>query len=293
MGENKTSHIIAISGWVVAVLSLSLNFLKYNEEKAQHAKAQQDQPIYEKAIKTYDPAILPPAIVAMKEPIRHEFEVTHKSGQPIKNLSIEFGSPDAEIIDINIIEGQLDTEVKLQPGAHEAKLKKPELLRDKKLRGYVVTKGITKLNMTVGADNAEERANNDIGESRGNSFTWESIYISIIITLFFGGIVFLLYKSLPALKQTGIFESAKGNSNYFLLILIATFVIIPIDFISPQKVFWGIMLYILITRWKQIKTVMAKIQARLDQIPIDENKNTTVSKPSGVDNESIDRSVKP
>lgn len=93
--------------------------------------------------------------MAIKEPIPHEFKIAHRSGRSIKNLSVEFISPDAEIVDINIIEGKLDTEEKLQPGAHEAKLKKPELLCSTTLRGYVVTKGITKLNMTVGADNAE------------------------------------------------------------------------------------------------------------------------------------------
>lgn len=271
MTTSKTSVVVAVFGWVVAFLSLGLNYTKFIQEREEKQEAKRDRPVYEKSLKTYDPAILPPNILAIKEPIPHEFGISHKSGQTIRDLSIEFASPDAEISEVTLLEGQADAETRIASGAHEAKVKKLELLPSTTLRGRVITNGIAKVSMAVSASNVSDGTMASAANTRSpedSRWSWNSIIAAGIVGLLVLVLLGSTYFAIPALKTSELYESASRNdANYFLLVSIVLVTLISsvaVPFMS--ELFWGIALYILVTEGRRAAALISKIEGALDRL---------------------------
>jgi hypothetical protein len=256
MADGKITPIIAGAGWVVALASLVINFLTFQDNRAQRSKALADQPTYESTLRSYDPSILPTNILAIKDPIPHEFFIVHKSGQAIKNLAIEFISRDAPILDVKIIDGQSGTDVKTNVNAREVRVTKPELLRASTVHGLVFTQGITKLNMTVDADQAVDSTALQNRLLKTRSFFASDTFFFLFLGLV---VVFLsvsAYLAMPPSSTALRTQSGQRFLDTGLLVSLVILAILPMDLVSPERIFYAVLLFVLVTRGRTLLSTL-------------------------------------
>ena len=279
--ESKLTTTIAILGWIVAAASLILNFLMYHQSNIkfkQEMENHQEKPIYEKLIKTYNPDILPKNILNLTEEIPHEFEVNHHSGKAIDELVIQFFSHEKDITDVKIYEGKTDTKIKIDPAKKEITLRKPELLPSTSLKGIVLTKGITKLKMVVSADEGSDFAEPvSSNENRIERFDWRvAIFFTVLalIIILFG---FLIHRSLPKLKDSGVLNIFKSEEdNLSLLFLIILIMIFRSSYVGAA--IQGLILYFVITRYKLILNALKNLAEPRHQSKPSDSQPSTLNK---------------
>jgi hypothetical protein len=262
---SKFNKLMAILGWIVAVLSLLLNLKLYEQSSSQLLKKEEKEPKYSKSIETYNPQLLPKQILASRDSISHQFVIEHFSGEAVKGVAINIKSPDRRIVHVVISEGTIGSTIDYNDT--EAVIRKSELLPDTDLKGYVVTEGITKLSMSVGADSGTEFPSQPVRQSKSAEFEWD--FLIFISTIVITSIIFviLISKTFPIFRESGFIDLFKGKEdNLPLLILIIFMAISPLSMLgitfSPGEFLDGLLLYFAVTRYKLLIDVLKSLSKK-------------------------------
>lgn len=270
MSENNSriSTPISILGWVVAVASLGLNYLTYTDNQKQKADMEREKPTFSYDLATYDTKSMPKEVLALKNPIQHNFVISHRSGRSVKGLVLAFKSEGAPISGIQITEGSQGTITVIDPGKLEAQIKRDELLPSQVVKGSVTTAGITKLESTVDASDGTDTTTMPLYSepSRYNSqFLWFAAFLALLLVFF----VSLIFIARPVLRQAGIldeFRDAPGRSS--LLVLMIIFALIPKLGVLPDfgAIVDALLAYFVLTNYRNIVKAIESLANRVPSL---------------------------
>lgn len=275
MKEGKSALILGIMGWVVAALSLVLNFATFRQIREDQIKREKAEPTFTHSIETYDPKILPKNFLILEEEAPHKFVVDHCSGKQVEGLTLQFYSPDKEIMRIEIVEGRPDTNVTISPGGHEATVKKVQLLERTSIKGYVYTKGIAAVKMIASASKGQVPMNGTATSDARRNTDWDMVFVLSFLAVFAIMVGVLLTGAYPRLRRSGIIASLRTDQdNVPLLVLLLVIMAFP-DFLgiipSIGEIMRAILLYLFLTRYRQIvvatKAIAAWLKTVTDALP--------------------------
>lgn len=260
--SSKFSYWMAVLGWIVAFLSLAINWIAYNESLKEKAAKEKEIPKFSCEIATYDTINLPKEIQKLKNEIRHNFIINHRAGRAVEKLKVELRSPNAEITDIIIEDGNQGIDKKIEPGGKEAFFSKATLLPSKSIRGYVTTMGISKLEFASVAKVGEEvKESKEVEEKESSIFDEFSLLVIVFLIIISCVIIILFAMALPALKDSGfIGELKKSNANFFLILMVIVFSIIPDSgFLNIQNLLSALIIYFILTNYRDIVNAVKRI----------------------------------
>lgn len=159
-------------------------------------------------------------------------------------------------------------------------LKKDELIPNTELKGYVVTKGLSSLDLQVAAKKGKEYVSLPLSSNSNDE--WQR-WLPIGLLVAFGLVlIFVLYKATPAIAQAGVFEEGDRNPSHkylfialFLIFILPKFGVLP----SLDTLLSAIGIYLFVTNYKNIVRAIGNL-AQLDSILNVENKpaNNQVNK---------------
>ena len=264
--SSKFSNWMAVLGWIVAFLSLTLNWIVYNDARKQSLAREKEIPTFSFEMATYDTTNLPKEILDLKKEIKHNFVVTHRTGPAVQKLIAEFRSHDAEIIGINIEKGKQGISSKIETGGLEASFIKTKLLPSQSIRGYVTTRGITNLEFVLDAEVGEEFKESLTNEAVEPAVLDQNTVLAIVFLIIMAGVVIILiYMALPTLRESGFVGELKKNTANLFLVLLLLFLIFMADqgslLILPtiQNLFRAIIIYFLLTNYGNIVNALKKL----------------------------------
>lgn len=258
--ESSVANWIAGMGWLVAALSLALNVLNYIDRQQEKESLEAQKPTFSSDIATYEIDQLPSELIELRNPIRHRFVISHRSGRSLKGITAAFRSKNAEISVVDVTEGKSGAILNIEDGALEATIRKQELLPGQTLRGFVTTSGVEQLSLTVAADNGERDIFAKEIKPTSRGIDYEDILLGGILILFIIMILALGYKSLPALKDSGIFDSAFSSPSHLaLLILLA---LLSISNLSAGALLSAILVFFFVTNYRDLVTAVRNLASR-------------------------------
>jgi len=232
--NSRISTPISILGWLVATLSLGLNYITYQDNRKQQFAKETEKPTFSYELATYDAKTMPKEVLNLKNPIRHNFVISHRSGRTVKGLIVAFKSGGAPISGITITEGNQGTVTVIDPGKLEAQVKKDELLPSQVVKGYVTTNGITKLDATADAFEGTDAptAPTYVSGTRYNiELLWVLLFLGLVVVIS----VFLLLRARPALRGAGILDDlTNAPGRVALLMLMVVLALLPGFEILPR-----------------------------------------------------------
>ena len=258
MGEGKSTLIVGIMGWVVAALSLALNFATYRQVQYDREMRLVAEPAFQYSIKSYNPEMFPANFRALNEETPHPFEVRHISGKQVRDLTLQFASPEREITRIEINNGKPDTAVAISTGGREAVVKRPQLLENTTIEGVVYTKGLATVSLAGSAGTGKPlSAIPGSGASGGWGIDREDVFIiSFLMLLVIAGIV-LFMRAYPKIESSGILAILRDtDDNIPLLILILALSLVR----GVGDILQGFVLYFVVTRYRVIINLLNKFR---------------------------------
>lgn len=258
MAEGKSALVVGIMGWVVAALSLALNYATYRQVQYDREMRLIAEPAFQYSIKSYDPQMFPANFRALSEETPHPFDVRHISGKQVRDLTLQFASPEREITRIEINNGKPDTTVAISPGGREAVVKRPQLLENTTIEGVVYTKGLATVSLAGSAGMGKPLpAFSGSGATGGWGIDWEVVFIiSFLAVLVIVGFV-LFIRAYPKIESSGVLAILRdSDDNIPLLILIIAFSLLR----GVGDILQGFVLYFVITRYRVIMNILNKFR---------------------------------
>lgn len=249
--KGKPSSWLPVLGWIVAVISLWLNWQNFNIQQQEKELKAKETPKYSYELATFDLKSLPQELLKSDSLVRHSFSVTHKTGKPVRDLAIIFRTSAARIDSIVIDEGKSGTDSKIEANGKEAQLKKEQLLPGEIVRGYVLTKGVDSVVLSISAKDGELASSSSPVIPQLPWYESEEVLIPVLLGL--GGLVILIF----AYGATMLLEH--------LEVLPATF--------GPQLATFLSSLNAKPKRWKNVSLIVAVsivlvVSAQLNILPL-------------------------
>jgi hypothetical protein len=266
MAESKSSitTVIAVLGWVVATISLTLNYLDYTAKSEEREILRNSTPTYSVIFSPLNLRSFPKEIQEIKKPVQQPFLVKHERGGAIQGLRLTFQATNGGLKNVVIEEGATGIRQELQNSGKELVLEKSSLLQGDKVSGYLVTDGLIEVSFRAGAEKGQELKR----EILGSYPPWYEQNFFIAIVLLTGlvtvviGVLFALYKLSPVILK--ILEGQAEPDGRGRVLLISGIVLlmffghllplVP----SVTQIFYAVLLYLLVTNLKNIGRLFGK-----------------------------------
>ena len=264
MDDSSFSKAISILGWIVAVLSLGLNWVIYSDSQKRREAKEKEIPTFSIELATFETKGLPQEILNLKDSIQHAFVISHRSGRSVEDLTIEFTSPGPEIVEVKVAEGKQGTNTIVEAGRLEASLKKDSLLPGQSIRGSVITKGIATLKTASAAGVGRKWTSADTVGTGNSPINREVLFVTLFIGVFAISIVLLAYKALPVLQAstTNAPEWDEGSRRAVLFVLVLITIIPDFNLLPGIRSIFGIVgAYLLITNYGDIVKAIKNLAA--------------------------------
>lgn len=265
---------MGILGWIVAVLTLVIGWLTYQQTSSTLLKEEKNKPQYISSVNTFEPSLAPPSWRILEDTVRHHFSVKHASGNTVRELVVKLNTNNVEIIDVEITSGAAGAEIERQ--TTEVVIRKKELLESEQLFGSIVTRGIAKLNINSGAEEGEEYS--PPTPIQRQYYFWQDLEFWLILgTIAVIAIValILIRKGIQTAKQSKLLDHLKeSEENYALLPVLLLIAILPTgSFLSLGRMIDALIFYFLVTRYKTITELLNRLlrassDVSLEQKPV-------------------------
>ena len=252
--------IIAAAGWIVAVLSLTVNYFTYRDNTARREAEAIAAPKYTYEIGTLDPKIFPQQIVDVPVRLPHRFTIRHADGKkPIRGLSAAFSTDSAKILSVEIETNAQGTQKEISENGREASLSRDILYPEQELQGTVFTDRVAKIDMRFSALEGDEFGLQKVESSPENDWPLVSLLLLAWATaLAVSAVIFV-----GTLERAGLVSHERRWRTLMWVVAGVSVVMYsklpsPFQFPSISEVFYGLGIYILLAHYREFKTVLAR-----------------------------------
>lgn len=266
---------IAVLGWVVALLSLLLNWVIYSDGQKRELRERREVPKYSFEIATYDARNLPDELLALKEPVRHNFSISHRTGRAAEDLDAIFKVEKSKILEVKVTEGTQGAMASVETSGNTAAISKEKLLPTESLRGYVVTEGIASVELSVSAAKGDEFSYSPVATGEKRFDPGFLLFVGLAV-FFAGALGGLFYLALPAMNEKGLFalppQHSTQKSKHYLAF--AGFLILYwwdiFEVLPPlETLFWAIAVFFLATNYGNLVAALDRLGGSSDSQPTD------------------------
>ena len=257
--KSSFSTVIAVLGWIVAALSLTMNFLEYQNKQAERQALLDATPKYSWNFAPLTLNSFPPEIREIKKPVRQAFSIKHESGEPVRGLTILFRAAGGRIVDLVVEEGGRGTKYELQKEGRELVLEKAVLVPEETVSGHLITDGLVEVGAKVGAEKGQEykRLVAPIG-----SRPWYLSEEFMVVGILFATVIaacFALYKFAPSViaRTTSPVEISDGAKVTWVIVIgLLTLFGGKLGIPNPTQLFYAVLLYLLVTNLGRLTALL-------------------------------------
>jgi hypothetical protein len=256
--KSSLSNVLALLGWIVAALSLAMNYLDYQAKEADRQAILAAAPTYSLNFSSINPNSFPLEIRDVQKPVRQPFSIKHETGDQVINLRLDFEAKGGNILGLEVDQGAAGTKQDLQKDGRELVFQKDVLLPGETVSGNIITNGLVAASVTSGAEKGKPYTGFTRTVEEGPWYTSENaigfgIFLAVVIV-----ILGSLYWFAPTIIQTA--ESPQTLSQRWkitwviaigLLTVFGSVLRLP----GPTQIFYAILLYLLITNLGKVRAL--------------------------------------